>query len=479
MIWVLVGCQLFTPDPDSQDGAILIGTLLYGVGSRYLPEENPNAQLEWFEWLVENGADILVGPLWRHDPWRRWNLDTEPLLDQTIRPELWNLSHRIIQLGCNVNTLNRYGESPLDLLIHGYCEWSAGFRGVLTDLLRRGARAFAYHPGDDGSVHLFGQWETMKLRPRFVEALLSLDIEFLIEEWPNRWQEPRSIPEPVKNVCTDPLCLDLVRLIDSGPDEPNRASRVAAIRTRLESQELQLHTFSVDQESPSKLCNHGLIRDELRRSGNAVHLNVLQLLAILAEPSLLRTALSARHLQTQFQLQLQEEYPGQLSPVNLAIHSGSVECLSVLFDNGANPQEEWRLPNEYLERSNGRLLHRAIEIGDMAVFKCLIEYGAFPVSKNKQKPLGITEVQLAVEMGRIDFLGLLLQVDIDSRFEARAAAESFNKKTILDWIDQHWMGKSQPDPPQMTGYIELDQQFGHSSGIISLDQEDYDMSGMN
>ncbi|KAF3183423.1 hypothetical protein EYR41_005965 [Orbilia oligospora] len=438
---------------------------------------------EWCGWLIKNGADVSLRiPL---DIREKLDISSDLVLHSLIgKPGWWDTAHLILRLGFDVNALDSNEKNPLDILVNiQSSECCADRRKFLEHLLKLGAR-----------ITTKSGWGLVNLDAGFDKALTESNIDFLVETWTRRWVR---IPPPVvvtgmviENDDVDPICLDLVSWIKSPPNETDRKQRIEAFIALLKSSGLRSSTLSVVSDGHNDLRQKimsldlagGQLKQLKRPWGRLQTLNTLQLLVVVAEPELLRATFSFGGPEALIQLQ-QEHPPNRLSPLHYMVGKGDFECLGVLLENGANPRVLWSRYSPLLfdqgqDRNNGlelvyehTLLHYAIQHGDMNTARCLIEYGAFVPSRNESKgyidgksctaeewlewrrknspTFSVSVVQLAVKLGRLDFLALLLHVDIDSRDEARAAAIEYKQSTILNWIDHHWMGKPRPDPPQI------------------------------
>ncbi|KAK6501509.1 hypothetical protein TWF481_009347 [Arthrobotrys musiformis] len=449
-----------------------------------------------------------------------------PLLHKTISLGKVGASYLLIRFGADVNHLDELGRSPLDVFLKRNCDlcllqhsWDSshsqnhlcssictGHKELLEHLLQLGARV-----GNRPVRHSYRE-----LEPCFARALLESDIDFLVKAWKKRWlRQPTQSPPDSILLDIGRLCSDLVSWIQTPPRGPDRSSRIATTIAHIKSSGLGDGAISIEAisghlETPlwgiRGISLVGTTQQSYHESYRRRYcFNSLQLLAIVAEPKLLTAAFSFRH--SEAISQLRQNYSNGWSPLRLAVDRnstvGNFDCIRILLDNAGDhplkpellepgPYVDWcRHWNESILSLFSKLLWLSINQGSMEIFKCLIEHGAFSAAKCSIKRDGDTTdepiitkrynknfvVRRAVELGRIDFLGLLLHIDIDSRYTARATAEKYDKKIMMDWIDQHWMGKSRLAPREASGYIETEQ-LGQSNDTHSFNPDHYLIQGM-
>ncbi|KAK6358236.1 hypothetical protein TWF730_007586 [Orbilia blumenaviensis] len=421
-------------------------------------------QPRWCEFFLENGADISA------------KYGTKLPLHLAVEKWAPRLSLLILRQGqFDVNTLNEDQCSPLDLFVlehkltitrypHQRCRCGEDFeehRVFLEHLVQSGAQL---HKQD-----FIFEGKRRELKPAFVDALLASDIGLLVEMWPDRWIPLSPIIEP-----SNPLSEDLEEWMRNPPQEADRARRVATTNNYLkfEGPQLDWHRDLFRIPAPVKPTESFLHQIGMRS------LNYLETFILIGEPTLLHTAFSFYRPETSTMFCLCHE--NRLSLAQLAVVAGNNRCLDMLQDNGL--QTPWSLTPVCLSNSYRALLYFAIEIGDIDITKRLIEYGALAPG-NHHRGLGSdseddsdfsesdyfaeTEVQLAVRLGRLDFIALLLSYDINLRYKARRAAVRHNRRTIQDWLDENWMTKPHPNPPQTRDHIGPPQQLEASGSSPS------------
>ncbi|KAF3143256.1 hypothetical protein TWF569_007346 [Orbilia oligospora] len=194
----------------------------------------------------------------------------------------------------------------------------------------------------------------------------------------------------------------------------------------------------------------------------------------------LATLGSVQLLQSFFQLhpreataQLSQSYPQFPSPLQLAAACNYLDCVLFLIDKGSDPRETVCLPfwkTGYSFRPNRRYigggitpLHYAVHNGNLEMATCFIEHGASIYVRNlsaAEESRGMTRklqnvdwkgdavsaLELAIKLGRRDFVALFLISDKEARSQALELAQKHRQNHIVSLILSTW-GEDLP-PPQ-------------------------------
>ncbi|KAF3287703.1 hypothetical protein TWF970_007412 [Orbilia oligospora] len=189
---------------------------------------------------------------------------------------------------------------------------------------------------------------------------------------------------------------------------------------------------------------------------------------------------SIQLLQSFFQLhpqaataQLSQSYPQFPSPLQLAAACNYLDCVLFLIDKGSDPRETVCLPfwkTEYsFKPSRGYIgggttpLHYAVHNGNFEMATCFIEHGASIHVRNlsaSEESRGMTRklqnvdwegdavsaLELAIKLGRRDFVALFLISDKEARSQALEMAQKHRQNHIVSLILSTW-GESL-SPPQ-------------------------------
>ncbi|EPS35509.1 hypothetical protein H072_11115 [Dactylellina haptotyla CBS 200.50] len=203
-------------------------------------------------------------------------------------------------------------------------------------------------------------------------------------------------------------------------------------------------------------------------AGYFTPITILQQLALCGDPSLLESfALCCPEM---FSDQLQKIYKNSPSPLQFAAWRKSLQCIEILVKNGADPCELaieniWKFSAASSQKLGGgrTALYLAVEGGSFEITKYLVEQGAdiharalpnpeysLEARRPKEKVKHIDEnealsvLELAVKLGRVDFVDLFLSTNIAARDVALSAAQKYRRVGMADWIEHKWKGKRKP-----------------------------------
>ncbi|KAK6358066.1 hypothetical protein TWF730_007421 [Orbilia blumenaviensis] len=413
-----------------------------------------SAIAEWLDWFTRNGININMSFIRLGSGY--CNLFCYTVYKRLINASLF-LLERVKEI-CTRETKNHHclSASYYILLLYGISrdgscgDLTAGEALLLGRLLDRGVFIDHFTKGE--------------LRQEFKDALTKRDISLTTRLWRYRW-----VIGPEDWVEGNGLRKNLLQWHLTPPNEQERQAHTEKIITGLKSEGLEWY--------PTRRI---WIRDLSHSDSTSYEIqiyNVLQTLAAIANPVLLREAFVHRHDEAVAELNRSHEYAADLSPLQIAVIQGNLDCVKILLEMGADPREGVRW--QYLGKRY-TALHYAIKHGHLHITQVLLEYGARVCSPH-ENPVGegIPEgpVELAVRLGRLDFLGLLLQVDHSARHEALLAAKKYSQINITAWIEQYWMGIPQRKAGDkwiyMTHEIERLPHAGSSRGAIEyfLDQD--------
>ncbi|KAF3932789.1 hypothetical protein ABW19_dt0207689 [Dactylella cylindrospora] len=137
------------------------------------------------------------------------------------------------------------------------------------------------------------------------------------------------------------------------------------------------------------------------------------------------------------------------SPLQCAVIGERIKHVQFLVEKGAVLHEQALCPVsttlcDLWDQGPGyTALHYAVEKGNLEITKSLIEHGAnlhaLSVPEPGSKVQAETPVELAVRLKRLDFVALLLYIDIDGRGRALEAAKRECNRSMEQFIKRFWI----------------------------------------
>ncbi|KAF3914883.1 hypothetical protein ABW20_dc0106525 [Dactylellina cionopaga] len=183
-----------------------------------------------------------------------------------------------------------------------------------------------------------------------------------------------------------------------------------------------------------------------------IPVTILQLLAVFGDPHLLQCFF--QYCPREANIQISKEYTGSPSPLQFAVLRQELGCVKILIEHGADPREGlcervWQMgsimSDPYFLGGRRTALHLAVERGCLDIAQILVEHGADIHARRLAVPViadePLTVLETAVKLGRLDFVGLFLSVDIGSRGIALEAARRYRRSRMESWIKVEWRGE--------------------------------------
>ncbi|KAK6523577.1 hypothetical protein TWF281_001558 [Arthrobotrys megalospora] len=234
--------------------------------------------------------------------------------------------------------------------------------------------------------------------------------------------------------------------------------------TDYERQQCTEHVELLLQESGR--CGGEAFKFVIDRAFNQSSITLLQYLAAFGSTRLLESFF--RYQPQEALGQISQTYPSSPSPLQLAAAQNNLDCVIFLIKNGANPQEIvcdciWTVHlsnSRVVKHIGGRItpLHYAVRHGNIEMGQYLVEHSADIYARqlsvyqegwglsikphHHHLPEGsdLSVLELAVKLGRIDFVALFLSVDINARGQALKTALESRQTQIATFIRETWGG---------------------------------------